>query len=106
MKLITTFTMIALFTLSACYKIPVQQGNILSQEDIDEVRPGMSKQQVSIILGTPSIAHPFNHDRWDYINTNKVKGKFEKVKKLSLYFEDDKLIRTEGNYFPKDETDI
>ena len=104
MKLIFIAVMFATIGLSGCYKTPVQQGNILKQEDIDEVKPGMTKQQVAIILGTPTIADPFDQDRWDYINTSKVKGKFKKLKKFSLYFEDNKLSKTEGNYFPnKDE---
>lgn len=94
-----------LLSLSACYKTPIQQGNILKQEDINEIKPGMSKKQVAIILGTPAIADPFNQDRWDYINTSKVKGKFKKLKKLTLYFEDNELVRTEGNYFPEDDND-
>lgn len=90
-------------SFSACYKTPVQQGNILKQEDINEVKPGMSKKQVAIILGTPAIADPFNQDRWDYINTTKIKGEFKKLKKLTLYFEKNELVKTEGNYFPEDE---
>ncbi len=106
MKIVLTTLILALMTLTACYKSPVQQGNILKQEDIDEIKPGMSKRQVAIILGTPTINDPFNHDRWDYINTSKLKGKYKKNKKLTLFFEDDKLIRTEGNYHPqKDNAD-
>lgn len=93
---------LAIIALSGCYKSPVQQGNLLKQEDINEVKPGMSKQQVAIILGTPLIADPFEHDRWDYISTNKVKGKYQKSKKFSVFFESDKLIRTEGNYSPEE----
>ncbi|MCX7544576.1 outer membrane protein assembly factor BamE [Marinicella gelatinilytica] len=103
-KIILSAILLSL-ALSACYKTPIQQGNILKQEEINEVKPGMTKKQVAIILGTPAIADPFNQDRWDYINTSKVKGKFKKLKKLTLYFEDDELIRTEGNYFPETEED-
>ncbi|WP_154223360.1 outer membrane protein assembly factor BamE [Marinicella rhabdoformis] len=102
MKIALTTLFLALMTLTACYKTPVQQGNILKQEDIDEVKPGMSKRQVAIILGTPTVADPFNHDRWDYVNTSKVKGQFKKLKKFTVYFENDKLVKTEGNYFPKE----
>jgi outer membrane protein assembly factor BamE len=103
MKIVIFAALLAFTGLTACYKTPVQQGNILKQEDIDEVKPGMSKQQVVIILGTPTVADPFNQDRWDYINTNKVKGEFKKIKKFSLFFEDNKLVRTEGNYYPNKE---
>lgn len=105
MKIILIAVFAALIGLTGCYKTPVQQGNILKQEDIDEVKPGMTKQQVAIILGTPTIADPFDQDRWDYINTNKLKGKFKKIKKFSLFFEDNKLVRTEGNYFPNKDDD-
>jgi outer membrane protein assembly factor BamE len=89
-----------LFSIGCVYKTPVQQGNILVQDDIDQIKPGMNKRQIAILLGTPAIADPFNHNRWDYVKTFKVKGEISQVKKLSLYFEADKLIKTEGNYFP------
>lgn len=95
--------LIILFSTGCIYKTPVQQGNILVQDEIDKIKPGMSKRQVVLVLGTPAVADPFNQDRWDYVNTYKVNGKIDKVKKLSLYFENDKLTRTEGNYFPDSE---
>ncbi|MCB1583896.1 MAG: outer membrane protein assembly factor BamE [Marinicella sp.] len=103
MKIIVIALLLSIFSLTACYKTAVQQGNILKQEDIDEIKPGMTKQQVAIVLGTPTIADPFNQDRWDYINTQKSKGEFKKLKKFTLYFEDNLLVKTEGNYYPKDE---
>lgn len=103
MKIILSAFILSL-SLSACYKTPIQQGNILKQEDINEVKPGMTKKQVAIILGTPAIADPFNQDRWDYINTTKVKGEFKKLKKLTLFFENNELVRTEGNYFPEEDS--
>ena len=92
---------IVVLPMGCSYKIPVQQGNILKQKEVDEIKPGMSKRQVAIILGTPAIADPFNQDRWDFISTYKRKGKMGTIKRFSLYFSDDKLIKTEGNYFPE-----
>ncbi len=95
--------LIAALLLSAClYKTPVNQGNILDQEEVNEIKPGMNKRQIAIILGTPAIADPFDQDRWDYVHTIKNHGEFKRVKKLTLFFEDDKLVRTEGNYFPEE----
>jgi len=90
-----------IFSTACVYHTPIQQGNVLKQDDVDEIKPGMSKRQVAIILGTPAIADPFNQNRWDYINTFKLKGKISEVKRLTLYFDGNKLIKTEGNYFPK-----
>ena len=104
----TTIVVSLLFILfsSACvYKTPVQQGNILKQKDVDEIKPGMSKRQVAIILGTPAIADPYNQDRWDYLSTYKLKGTIGEIKRLTLYFTDNKLVKTEGNYFPKKNSD-
>lgn len=92
---------IIVFSTACLYKTPVQQGNILLQEDVDKIKPGMSKRQIAIILGTPAIADPFNQDRWDYINAFKLKGEIEEIKKLTLFFDKDKLVKTEGNYFPE-----
>ena len=88
------------FSTACVYKTPVQQGNVLKQDDIDKIKPGMSKRQIVFILGTPAVADPFNQNRWDYVNTYKNKGKIDNIKKFSLFFNDDKLIKTEGNYFP------
>lgn len=87
------------------YKTPVQQGNVLVQDDIDQIKPGMSKRQIAIILGTPAIADPFNQNRWDYINTFKIDGKIKEIKHLTLHFDQDKLVKTEGNYFPEKHSD-
>ena len=61
----------------------------------------MNKRQIAIILGTPAIADPFNQNRWDYVNTFKLKGEIKDVKRLTLYFDKEKLVKTEGNYFPE-----
>ncbi len=103
MKIVVIAVFTVLLSLTGCYKVSVQQGNILKQENIDEIKPGMTKQQVAIVLGTPTIADPFDQDRWDYINTTKFQGEFKKVKKFTLFFDDNKLVKTEGNYFPDSE---
>jgi outer membrane protein assembly factor BamE len=101
------FICFILFVSTGCvYKTPVQQGNVLVQKDVDQVKPGMSKRQVAIILGTPAIADPFNQDRWDYVNTFKLNGKIDKIKRLTLFFENNQLVKTEGNYFPESNREI
>lgn len=102
---------VALLTLmlSACsslefpwvYKISVQQGNILDQEDIDKLELGMTKRQVQFVMGSPLLVDTFNPDRWDYYYS-KLDGKGNVIKKrFTVIFEDDRYTRHEGDYAPK-----
>jgi len=100
--------LIACALLSACnliYTADIQQGNILDQKLIDQLRPGMTKRQVSLILGTPAIASPFHRDEWDYVNTYKRRGEIVDRKLLSLKFDEDRLTRIEGDYAPGQKDD-
>jgi outer membrane protein assembly factor BamE len=67
----TTLLFLSLFCLaitSGCvYRSSISQGNLIKQEDIDQVEIGMTKNQVRFLLGTPMIDDPFERDRWDYI---------------------------------------
>ena len=66
-KLVLVLT-VALAT-SGCgivYRQPIYQGNLLEKSAVDQLQAGMSKQQVQLLLGTPSIADPFSQNRWDY----------------------------------------
>ncbi len=78
------------------YKQNVQQGNAHEQDDLDQVELGMSKKQVSYLLGTPAIHDPFHQDRWDYISMLSRRGG-EPVRRLvTLTFENDLLVATDG----------
>lgn len=89
------------------YKQPIYQGNLLEKTNVDQLQAGMSKQQVLVLLGTPSIEDPFHHERWDYTATQRVGrlGRTE-IKNLSLYFEGDTLARWEGDYFPEQDEQL
>ena len=75
------------------YRIDVQQGNYIERETIAKLKPGMTRAQVRFILGTPLIADPFNPNRWDYLYYNRPRGRIKDVRRLTLYFEDDRLKR-------------
>jgi len=78
------------------YKQNVQQGNAHDQEDLDQVELGMSKKQVSYLLGTPAIHDPFHQDRWDYISMLSRRGGEPVRRLITLTFENDLLIATDG----------
>jgi outer membrane protein assembly factor BamE len=78
------------------YKQNVQQGNAHEQEDLDQVELGMSKKQVAYLLGTPAIHDPFHQDRWDYISMLSRRGGEPARRLVTLTFENDLLIATDG----------
>lgn len=84
------------------YHPPLQQGNLLTKETVDQLKPGMTKSQVVTLMGTPSIASPFDHDRWDYVHAFAINGGKMQVRKLSLFFNNDTLVRTQGSLFAAD----
>ncbi len=58
---------------SGCvYRQTISQGNLVEQEDLDQVEVGMTKNQVRFLLGTPMINDPFHENRWDYVYYLKV----------------------------------
>jgi outer membrane protein assembly factor BamE len=62
-----------LATASGCvYRANISQGNIVEEEDLDQVEVGMTRNQVRFLLGTPMIADPFHQDRWDYVYYVKI----------------------------------
>lgn len=83
------------------YEVPVQQGNIITEDMIAELEPGMSRSQVEFVLGKPAINDPFRNDRWDYIHTEAAGGGGE-PDRLTVFFDGDRLERLEGNLAPAD----
>ncbi|MCV6614017.1 MAG: outer membrane protein assembly factor BamE [Cellvibrionaceae bacterium] len=82
------------------YSLDIQQGNIVTQEMVDQLKPGMTKRQVRFVLGTPLVADTFNPDRWDYYYSLKdAKGNITK-ESLTVFFTDDKLTRFSGDFRP------
>lgn len=90
----------ALERLPFVYKMTVQQGNVITEEALDQLQPGMTKTQVRYLLGTPVLTDFFNTDRWDYTYTIRRSHQDMVVKSLTLFFEDDTLVRTEGDLRP------
>ena len=82
------------------YKISIPQGNVITQEMVDQLRPGMSKRQVTFVMGTPLVRDPFHQDRWDYIYSIQPGGGERGQERLSVFFIDDQLVGFEGDFIP------
>jgi outer membrane protein assembly factor BamE len=82
------------------YKIDVQQGNYVTQDLVDRLKPGMTRAEVKQILGTPLLADVFHANRWDYYFSNVKGGKGEDRSRLTVIFENDKLKSHSGGVRP------
>jgi outer membrane protein assembly factor BamE len=79
------------------YKIDIQQGNYISQEMVTGLKPGMSKEEVRLALGTPLLTDIFHADRWDYLYWREKPGAKREQRKLTVFFEDGRLTRIDGD---------
>jgi outer membrane protein assembly factor BamE len=97
------FVFLVLF-LTACspsvlytpHKMDVQQGNVVTENMLSKVKPGMTKSQVRFALGTPLVSDPFHADRWDYVYRFRKDGELTEHSRLTVLFEGDKLKAVEG----------
>lgn len=109
-KLFLLLTLLASLSVSSCstilnnlpgvYSIDVQQGNIIDQSMVDQLRPNMTKRQVLFIMGSPMLNDPFQKNRWDYLYSNQPGGEARLQKSISLYFQDDKIVGIQGDFRP------
>lgn len=84
------------------YKIEIVQGNFVSKEQAEALKPGMSRAQVREILGTPLLQSVFHSDRWDYVFTMKRPGTEPQARQLTVYFNGDTMDRAEGDTMPSE----
>jgi outer membrane protein assembly factor BamE len=82
------------------YKMEIQQGNFVSQEMVSQLKPGMSKEQVRFVLGTPLLTDIFHADRWDYVYWREDAAGNRESRKLALFFDGGKLARLDGDIVP------
>ncbi len=104
--LLTSLTFAGLVALAGCsfpgvYKVDIQQGNVVTQDMIDQLRPGMTRRQVRFIMGNPLITDTFHANRWDYVYSIQPGGSRRQQERMSLIFnDDDQLIGLSGDFVP------
>ncbi|TWI50842.1 Beta-barrel assembly machine subunit BamE [Pseudomonas duriflava] len=103
---LTGLTFLGLATLAGCsfpgvYKIDIQQGNVVTQDMIDQLRPGMTRRQVRFIMGSPLIVDTFHANRWDYLYSIQPGGGQRQQERVSLVFDNnDQLVGLSGDFMP------
>ena len=92
----------SLFGLITPYRIDIVQGNAITQEQAEKVKPGLSRLQVRDALGTPLMADPFHADRWDYIFTLRRPGAEAQRRSVVVFFEGDVVKSIEAPALPSE----
>ena len=106
-KLLIIMACIASLSTTACsryhliHKIDVQQGNVITQDEVNQLEPGMSRRQVQYIMGSPMIADVFHQDRWDYVYRLQPGYGETLEERVTLYYENDELSRVSGTLHPQ-----
>jgi len=101
--------LLALAALGACSFVPripgvtpfkpeIRQGNYLSQDLVAQLKPGMTREQVRYLLGTPLLTDIFHAERWDYVYWREAENGDRETRKVALFFAaDGKLERVTGD---------
>lgn len=97
-----------LVALSGCsfitpYKVDILQGNVVTREQVQALKPGMAREQVRDILGSPLLTSVFHADRWDYVFTLRRQGQEPVLRRVALFFKDGVLLRHEADELPSEE---
>jgi outer membrane protein assembly factor BamE len=111
LKTISCFCVLVPLLLAGCqrmpalpgltpHKIDIQQGNVVTQDMVAKLKPGMSKSQVRFALGTPLVVDPFHNDRWDYVYVQQKRGRVTEQRRIVVLFSEDKLLRIDGDVVP------
>lgn len=85
------------------YQPAVQQGTVITQEMVNQLRIGMEKSQVRFVMGTATIVDTFHQDRWDYFYSLVEGGDLQETYRLTIFFKGGKLSSMQGDFSPKAE---
>jgi len=83
------------------YKIAIPQGNYLNQQMLDQVRPGMSREQVRLAIGSPLLTDIFHPDRWDYVFRFQHPNGDAELRRVTIRFRDDRVAAIEADRLPE-----
>ena len=101
-------TLLAAFLCAGCavHRVAIQQGNIITQAMVDQLKPGITREQVAYIMGEPVLRNTFDDDRWDYVYTIEVPNTFSSRQLVSVFFENDLLVYITGDMVPSSATKL
>lgn len=89
-----------MFGMFKPYRMEVVQGNVVTQEIMAQIQPGLGRTQVREILGTPLLTDVFHENRWDYVFTIARQGIPAQQRRVSVFFKDNVVERFEADPLP------
>ena len=92
--------LVLFLSLGACkmHQIDIQQGNVVTESEVAQLEPGMTRREVRYILGTPLVVDPFHQNRWDYYYSLNRRGKELEKRRITVVFENDVVSLIEGSF--------
>jgi outer membrane protein assembly factor BamE len=87
------------------YRIAIPQGNYLNQQMLDQVREGMTREQVRLAIGTPLLSDPFHPDRWDYVFRFQYPNGDAEVRRVTIRFDGDNVSKIDAEKLPERDDD-
>lgn len=89
------------------HKVDIAQGNYVTQEMLDRVKPGMNREQVRAALGTPLLNQLFRNDRWDYVFAYRHASGRVDQRGVTILFKDNRVVDIRADKLPErdDSTD-
>ena len=85
------------------YRYGLPQGNYLTRASVDQVRPGMSRDQVRFLLGTPLLEHVFHTGRWDYVFSYRHPNGRVELRRVTVLFDGDQVASVKADALPERE---
>lgn len=80
------------------YRMEIQQGNYVSQEMVAQLKPGLTRDQVRFLMGTPLLSDIFHEERWDYVFVRQRANSDDvEQRRIVVFFEEGKLKRVDGD---------
>ncbi len=103
MKKLLFLTFLVTLATACVYTPSIQQGNILQQEEVNKIKPGMTRSQIAYILGKPALNTNLEDNTWYYLYYLEPSRGESRSKRLILHFAGDELERMEGTIKPEEE---
>jgi outer membrane protein assembly factor BamE len=83
------------------YRFSLPQGNYVTQEMVDQLKPGMNREQVRFVMGSPLLISGFRNDRWDYVFRFQYPNRKAELRRVVVRFENERVAAIDADALPQ-----